>query len=455
MTIEITILQNLVTNDEYTRKVLPFIKEEYFSDRSQKQVFNTIKSYVEKYNNLPTLEALIIDIESQPAAEGYFEETLEVVKEIDSLKNEPKNSIDWLTDSTEKFCQDRAIYNALLDSIQIADGKNQKLDKGAIPKILSDALAVCFSSNIGHNYIDDSDERYEYYHRVENRIPFAIKKLNQVTRGGFPRKTLNMIIAGVNVGKTLAMCSLSTDWLMLGQNVLYITCEMAENEIAKRIDANSMNITIDELMSLEKEVFDKKIAKLKKMTVGKLVIKEYAPGAASANTFRNLLDDLDLKQNFVPDVIVVDYLNLVASCRVKMGGNINGYGYVKAVAEELRGLAVERNVAMLSATQLNRTGMESSDPEMTDTSESMGTPMTVDWQVALIDSEELKALNQIMFKQQKSRYSNKDESTRFVLGIDRAKMKLYDADSDDIYKQKEISSKPDFSKKDKFKSINV
>jgi replicative DNA helicase len=435
MKLEQTILKNLIYNDEYLRKVLPFIKPEYFTDRSDKTIFNEITSFVDTYNSTPTIESLVLSIkENRSLTETELEKCESYLKEIEDGKKE-ESKIEWLVDKTEQFCQEKAIYNAVLGSISILDGKDKTHDKGQIPKILSDALAISFDNSVGHDYLENSDDRYEFYHRKEEKIPFDLEYFNKITKGGLPAKTLNIALAGTGVGKSLFMCHVGASCLVQGKNVLYITMEMAEEKIAERIDANLLNVTVDDLINLPKDLYDKKILKLREKTVGKLIIKEYPTAAASVTHFRTLLNELNLKKGFVPDIIFVDYLNICCSARVKAGANVNSYTYVKAIAEELRGLAVEFGVPIVSATQTTRSGFTSSDPGLEDTSESFGLPATADLMFALISSEELEELGQIMVKQLKNRYSDPTQYKRFSLGIDRAKMRLYDVEQsaqDDI-----------------------
>lgn len=428
MKLEQTILKNLIYNDEYLRKVLPFIKSEYFTDRTDKTIFNQIASFVEAYNSTPSIESLVLSIkENRSLTETELERCESYLKEIEDGKKE-ESKIEWLVDKTEHFCQEKAIYNAVLGSISILDGKDKTHDKGQIPKILSDALAVSFDSSVGHDYLENSDDRYEFYHRKEEKIPFDLDYFNKITKGGLPAKTLNIALAGTGVGKSLFMCHVAASCMVQGKNVLYITMEMAEEKIAERIDANLLNVTVDDLVNLSKEMYDKRIAKLREKTVGKLIIKEYPTAAASVTHFRTLLNELNLKKSFVPDIIFVDYLNICCSSRVKAGSNVNSYTYVKAIAEELRGLAVEFGLPIVSATQTTRSGYTSSDPGLEDTSESFGLPATADLMFALISSEELEELGQIMVKQLKNRYSDPTQYKRFSLGIDRAKMRLYDVE---------------------------
>jgi replicative DNA helicase len=428
MNLETTILKNLIYNEEYLRKVLPFLKSEYFTNRIEKLIYNEISSFATNYNTSPTTESLGIAIREKNNISAEEVEKCETyIKEIEATK-ETQTKMEWLIDKSELFCQEKAIYNAVLGSISILDGKDKTHEKGAIPKILSDALAVSFDNSIGHDYLDDSDSRFEFYHRVEQRIPFDLDYFNKITKGGLPKKTLNIALAGTGVGKSLFMCHVAAGCMTQGKNVLYITLEMAEEKIAERIDANLLNVTVDELSELPKDLYDKKVNKVKQMTTGKLIIKEYPTASASSIHFRTLLNELHLKRNFVPDIIFIDYLNICCSARIKAGANVNSYTYVKAIAEELRGLAVEFGVPIVSATQTTRSGFTSSDPGLEDTSESFGLPATADLMFALISSEELEALGQIMVKQLKNRYSDPTLHKRFVLGIDRSKMRLYDVE---------------------------
>jgi replicative DNA helicase len=423
--IENTILANLVFNEEYVRRVLPFLKSEYFSDNTERSVFDLITTYVIKYNGTPTREALLIELQSiNGMNERVFEGAFET---INALEYE-KTDIQFLVDTTEKFCQDRAIFNAVSTAMEIIDG-NGKTDKGAIPTILSDALSVSFNKSIGHDYFGDSDDRYRFYHHKEARIPFDIDMMNKITKGGLPRKTLNIILAGTGVGKTLFMCHNAAANLMQGYNVLYITLEMAKERIAERIDANLMQVTLDDLIKLPYDIYAKKIGRVREKTVGNLVIEEYPTASAGVNHFRHLLNELKLKRNFTPDIIYIDYLNIAASVRIKPGQNANSYTYVKAIAEEFRGLAVEFNVPLVSATQTNRAGFDSSDVDLTDTSESFGLPMTADFMFALSTNEDLEKLKQLQVKQLKNRYNDTVVNRKFLIGVDRAKMRLYNLDT--------------------------
>ena len=428
MKLEQAILTSLIYSEDYLRKVLPFIKPEYFSDRTERTLFNEITSFTETYNSSPEIAALSIAVkEKTNLTDDEVQKCEDYLSEIEK-DNNPKTEIQWLVDKTEKFCQEKAIYNAVLGSISILDGKDKTNDKGAIPKILSDALAISFDTTVGHDYLQDSDERYEFYHRKEERIPFDLDIFNKITKGGLPAKTLNIALAGTGVGKSLFMCHMAAGAMVQGKNVLYITLEMAEEKIAERIDANLLNVTLDDLMELPKDLYDKKVERVKSKTTGKLIIKEYPTASASTIHFRTLLNELNLKKSFIPDIIFVDYLNICCSARIRAGSNINSYTYVKSIAEELRGLAVEYNLPIVSATQTTRSGFTSSDPGLEDTSESFGLPATADLMFALITSEDLEALGQIMVKQLKNRYNDPSYYKRFTVGVDRAKMKLYDID---------------------------
>ena len=423
--IENTILSNLIYNEEYSRKVIPFIQPEYFENRIEKIVFEEIVKFIVKYESNVTIEVLKIETENRS---DLTETEIKELRELnDSLSYIPSD-LNWLLDSTEKWCRDRAIYLALMESIQLADGQDSKKDRDAIPSILSDALAVGFDKNVGHDYLQDYEERYESYHRKEDLIPFDLEFFNKITKGGLPNKTLNIALAGTGVGKSLFMCHVASSVLLQGKNVLYITLEMAEEKIAERIDANLLNVNIQNITELPKPMFDKKVNKLRKKTQGDLIIKEYPTASAHSGHFKALLNELSLKKSFKPDIIFIDYLNICASSRYKAGSNVNSYSYIKAIAEELRGLAVETNVPILSATQTTRSGYGSSDVDLTDTSESFGLPATADLMFALISTEELEGLNQIMVKQLKNRYNDPTIYKRFVIGIDRAKMRLYDCE---------------------------
>ena len=423
--IEKVILRNLVYNEEYLRKVLPFVEPDYFNDRSERIVFEHITKYVAEYNSLITKEVLQIEIEDRRDI------TQDEVKNIYGTINELEDiecDSEWLSDTTEKWCRDRAIYLALMESIKIADGQDDKQNRDAIPTILSDALSVSFNRNVGHDYLEDYEERYELYNKKESRIQFDLEFFNKITKGGIPNKTLNIALAGTGVGKSLFMCHHASSVLLAGKNVLYITLEMAEEKIAERIDANLLNVNIQEITDLPKPIFESKVTNLAKKTQGSLIIKEYPTASAHSGHFKALLNELALKKSFKPDIIFIDYLNICASSRYKAGSNVNSYSYIKAIAEELRGLAVEANVPIFSATQTTRSGFASSDVDLTDTSESFGLPATADLMFALISTEELEGLGQIMVKQLKNRYNDPTYNRRFVIGVDRAKMRLYDCE---------------------------
>ena len=425
MRIEQKILSNLIHNEQYCRKAGPFIMPSYFQDKTEKVIAQEILTFFLKYNKIPSQD--IISIELGNRKDVTDKELVECQKAVKELNSELTN-IDWLIESTEKFCKDRAVYNAILESIKIIDGKDAKLNQDAIPKILADALAISFDQHIGHDYIMDGDSRYEFYHRVEDKVRFDIDLLNIITSGGLSKKSLNIILAGTGAGKSLFMCHVAASTLLQGQNVLYITLEMAEERIAERIDANLMNLSMDELKVIDKKVFDTRLSKVAQKTQGKLIIKEYPTAGAHSGHFRALLEELKTKRDFVPDLLVIDYLNICSSARLKMGASVNSYTYIKSIAEELRGLAVEYAVPILSATQTTRGGYNNSDVELTDTSESFGLPATADLMLALIRSDELDALNQVMIKQLKNRYADPSQYKRFVVGIDKSKMKLYNVE---------------------------
>ena len=422
----------MLQDEQYTRQVIPFLKSEYFLDRPERILFDSISEFFQKYNSLPTPEALSIELEKM----GDVNE--DDVSSITEILNNPETEVnsDWLRNETEKFCQDKAVYNAIMESIQILD-ESSKNSKGAIPEILSDALAVSFDTHIGHDYLEDSDERYEFYHKRENHLPFDLEYFNKITGGGICDKTLNVLMAGPGAGKTLAMCHFAASYLAQGKNVLYITLEMAEERISERIDANLLNVPLNDLRDLPKDVYDKKVQKVRDSTVGKLIVKEYPTAQAGVSHFRHLLNELKLKKKFVPDVLFVDYINICISNRVKPGGNINSYAYIKSIAEELRGFGVERNIGIWTATQINREGFSNSDVDMGNVAESFGLPATADLFLALIISEELDQLNQMMVKQLKNRYDDLTKNRRFVVGIDKSKMRLYDVDQS---AQEDISS---------------
>jgi replicative DNA helicase len=423
--IEFLILRNLLYNEDYTRKVLPFIKADYFQDSNQRIVFEEIYSFISEYNKLATKEVLCIELEKRnDLNEETFKETLNVVFALEDVPVE-KN---WVVDTTEKWCRDRAIYLALMESIHIADGGDGKKNRDSIPSILSDALAVSFDNHVGHDYLQDYEERYESYRRKEDKIEFDLEYFNKITKGGLPNKTLNICLAGTGAGKSLFMCHVAASVLLQGKNVLYITLEMSEEKIAERIDANLLNVNIQDIAELPKSVFESKVNSIAKKTQGTLIIKEYPTASAHSGHFKGLINELALKKSFKPDIIFIDYLNICSSSRFKGGSNINSYTLVKSIAEELRGLAVEFNIPIVSATQTTRSGFGSSDVELTDTSESFGLPATADLMFALISTEELEELGQIMVKQLKNRYNDPTLYKRFVVGIDRAKMRLYDVE---------------------------
>ena len=422
--IEFLVLRSLLFNEGYVRKVLPFLKEEYFQDQIQKMLFLEISDFVLKYNNLPTKEALLIEIEDRnDVNQGEFEKIIHL---INCLEDVPVDET-WLIDTTEKWCKDRAIYNALIESISINGGQTDK-SRDAIPSILQDALSVCFDNHIGHDYLGDYEERYKSYHKTEDKIPFDLEYFNKITKGGLPNKTLNIALAGTGVGKSLFMCHVASSVLLQGRNVLYITLEMAEEKIAERIDANLLNVPVQQLTELPKSLFESKVMGISKKTQGTLIIKEYPTASAHAGHFKTLLNELSLKKSFRPDIIFIDYLNICASSRYKSNFSVNSYSYVKAIAEELRGLAVEFNVPIVSATQTTRSGYGSSDVELTDTSESFGLPATADLMFALISTEELEDLGQILVKQLKNRYNDPTINKKFIVGIDRSKMRLFDVE---------------------------
>jgi replicative DNA helicase len=423
--IEVLILTNLIYNDEYLRKVLPFIKKEYFDDFNQRVIFEEISSFVEEYNNTPTKEILSIEIEKRSdISQEQFNTIITLIASLEPTTTE----MQWLIDTTEKWCRDRAIYLALMESIHIADGKDEKKNRDSIPSILSDALAVSFDNHIGHDYLQDYERRFEAYQAVESKIPFDITYLNKITKGGLSNKTLSICLAGPGKGKSLVMCHMAASTLLQGKNVLYITLEMSEERIAERIDANLLDIPIQDISGMSKKAFQNKVNQLSQKTQGNLIIKEYPTASAHAGHFKSLLNELYLKKSFKPDIIFIDYLNICASNRYKGNNSVNSYTFVKAIAEELRGLAVEFNIPIFSSTQTARSGFSSTDPELTDTSESFGLPATADVMFALISTEELEGLNQIMIKQLKNRYADPTMYKRFVVGIDRSKMRLYDVE---------------------------
>ena len=423
--IETTILRNLIFNEEYSRKVIPFIRSDYFEQRTEKIIFEEIVEFITKYDSAITIEALNIETENRS---DLTETEIKEVRDINNSLTESVVDGQWLLDTTEKWCRDRAIYLALMESIHIADGEDEKKNRDAIPSILSDALAVSFDNNIGHDYLNDYEQRYDIYHRKEDLIPFDLEYFNKITKGGIPNKTLNIALAGTGVGKSLFMCHVAASILLQGKNVLYITLEMAEEKIAERIDANLLNVPIQDIVELPQMMFDKKVNAIAKKTQGTLIIKEYPTASAHSGHFKSLLQELALKKSFKPDIIFIDYLNICASSRYRQNASVNSYSFIKAIAEELRGLAVEANLPIVSATQTTRSGFASSDVDLTDTSESFGLPATADLMFALISTEDLEPLNQIMVKQLKNRYNDPTVNKRFIVGIDRAKMRLYDCE---------------------------
>lgn len=461
--LEQTILRNLLTNDEYARKVAAFINPEYF-EGVYKSLFKEFTKFIAKYNKLPTQEAFKIEIdEGDRLNDEQYRHAVEILPNIFTPE---KENLDWLIDRTEKWCQDRAVYNAIMESISIIDGKHQTMTKNALPDILSKALSVSFDTNIGHDYIENFEERFDFYHLDEERLGFDLDYFNRITKGGLPNKTLNIALAGTGVGKSLFMCHCAGANLTEGKNVLYITMEMAEERIAERIDANLLNIPIDQLENLSKDMFSQKVQNLASNTVGKLIVKEYPTGQANASHFRALLNELKLKKNFIPDIIYIDYLNICASSRMKgMGGSINSYSYIKSIAEEIRGLAVEFDVPIVSATQTTRSGYSNDDVGLEDTSESFGLPATADFMFALISNEELANNGQILVKQLKNRYNDPTAYQRFVVGVDRSKMRLFDVDQNDSPLAQDEDTGPAFdnstsgqrigSESDKFKDFRV
>jgi replicative DNA helicase len=453
---ELIILKNLIHNDEYCRKAMPFIQNEYFVDEKNKVIFNAIYDHVDKYNTAPSTTTLTVTLDEMQVSDMVHKECTETISVMNQLEDV---SSDWLVDTTEKWCKDRALYLAIMESIQIIDGNDKTQDKGSLPKILSDALAVSFDNNIGHDFIEDFESRFEFYQRVEERIPFHLDMLNKITKGGLVNKSLNIALAGTGVGKSLFMCDVAANHLMMGKNVLYITLEMSEEKIAERIDANLLNVPISQVESMPKDLFEKKIEKLRQKTTGKLIVKEYPTASANANHFRHLIQELALKKNFVPDIIYIDYLNICTSSRIKQGGSVNSYTYIKSIAEEIRGLAVENNLPIVSATQTTRSGYTNSDVGLEDTSESFGLPATADLMFALISTEELQELDQILVKQLKNRYNDPNVNKRFVVGIDRPKMRLYDAEDaaqdELITEQQDSTFKSNFGQRKKLGSVEI
>ena len=426
MRVEQLVLKHLINNEDYARKTIPFLQKEYFTDSNEQIVFEKIKTFIASYNSIPSKEALVIEIDNDKTLND--EQFKSCGKVINELVVDEAPDLQWLLDRTEKFCQEKAVYNAIMESIQIIDGKDKKSNSGSIPTILSDALSVSFDNHIGHDFLDDADKRYDFYHKVEDKIPFDIDLMNIITKGGLSKKSLNIILAGTGVGKSLAMCHWAANNLTEGKNVLYITLEMAEERIAERIDANLLNVPLDDLGNLSEDLYKKKINRVRKETAGKLIIKEYPTASAGTGHFRHLLNELSMKRNFKPDIIYIDYLNIALSMRIKPGAQVNSYSYIKAIAEELRGLAVERDVPIVSATQTTRKGFTNSDPGLEDTSESFGLPATADFMIAMVSSDDLQAQGCIMFKQLKNRYSDPVQNKKFKVGVDRSKMRLYDVE---------------------------
>ena len=474
--IEKTALSNLISNEDYARKVIPFIKSDYFDVREERIVFEEIRKFIDKYNKIPTKTSLSIELENRKdLTETDHKKIVELIESLSAydestgeIKPVSDGDFDWLIDTTEQFCKDKAIYNAIVDGIKIIDGKDDKRNPDAIPEILTEALGVSFDNSVGHDYLGDSESRFDYYHRVEKKIPFDLEFFNKVTKGGLPPKTLNICIAGVGVGKSLFMCQVAANCLSQGKNVLYITLEMAEERIAERIDANLMNVSMEDLHDLPKKMFQDKISRITNKTSGKLIVKEYPTASAHSGHFRGLIKELAIKKSFKPDIVFVDYLNICASSRFKGANNVNSYMYVKAIAEELRGLAVETNVPFMSATQTTRTGFVSSDIGLEDTSERFGLPATADFMFALISTEELEDLNQICVKQLKNRYNDPTINKRFVIGVDRAKMKLYDVElkaqeeivdngqeTEPVFDKTNFSNKTKVEKYEKFSKLKV
>ena len=453
--IENTIIKNLIQNDTYTRKVIPFIKSEYFTESSERLVFEEISNYFDKYIKSPTVEALLINLDNVTSkGDAIVKSSKQLVENIKT----DDTPLDWLIDETEKWCKDRAIYIAVMDSIEVLDEKSKR-STGEIPDLLKDALSVSFDTHIGHDQLEDADERFEFYNTEEEKMPFDLEYFNKITKGGLPNKTLNICLAGTGVGKSLFMCHMASNCLLMGKNVLYITMEMSEERIAERIDANTMNVPMKELPDVSKKEYDKKIQRIKNKTKGKLIVKEYPTAAAHVGHFRHLLQELNIKKDFRPDIIFIDYLNICASHRIRPGSGANSYTLVKSIAEELRGLAVEHDVPMVSATQTTRSGYGSTDIGLEDTSESFGLPATADLMFALITSDELEDLDQLVVKQLKNRYNDPTIFKRFVIGVDRSRMKLYDVEQE---AQEELidsidvdDDTPVFDRSEKFRDFKV
>jgi replicative DNA helicase len=461
MKTEALILKNLIQNEPYMRKVLPFLKDEYFTESHERKLFGEIRKFVLKYNKEPPVTAIEIAVkQSSEYTEREFEEASQI---LELTKDKEQVNFEWLLDTTEKFCQERSIYNAITDSLQILEGRDQNRGKGVIPALLSDALSVSFDPNIGHDYIENFEQRYDFYHKIEKRIPFDLDLFNKITKSGLPQKTLNICLAGTGVGKSLFMCHFAASCLTKNYNVLYITLEMAEEKIAERIDANLLNVTLDDLQMMPKDMYEKRMKKLKDTTKGRLIVKEYPTSSANSSHFRALINELAIKKNFKPDIIFIDYINICSSARLKPGANVNSYSLIKAIAEELRALAIEKKVPIVSATQTTRTGYSNSDPGLEDTSESFGLPATADFMFALVSNEELQKSNQVLVKQLKNRYNDINTHKRFVIGINPAKMKLYDLEQkaqDALAVEPTNITKPAFEKRsgnssDKFKNFKV
>ena len=452
--IENTIIKNLIQNDTYTRKVIPFIKSEYFTESSEKLIFEEISNYFDKYTKSPTVEALLINLDNVTSkGDAIVKSSKQLVENIKA----DDTPLDWLIDETEKWCKDRAIYIAVMDSIEVLDEKSKR-STGEIPDLLKDALSVSFDTHIGHDQLEDADERFEFYNTEEEKMPFDLEYFNKITKCGLPNKTLNICLAGTGVGKSLFMCHMASNCLLMGKNVLYITMEMSEERIAERIDANTMNVPMKELPDVSKKEYDKKIQRIKNKTKGKLIVKEYPTAAAHVGHFRHLLQELNIKKDFRPDIIFIDYLNICASHRIRPGSGANSYTLVKSIAEELRGLAVEHDVPMVSATQTTRSGYGSTDIGLEDTSESFGLPATADLMFALITSDELEDLDQLVVKQLKNRYNDPTIFKRFVIGIDRSRMKLYDVEQEaqeELIDSVDVDDTPVFDRSEKFRDFKV
>lgn len=445
--LEQTILSNLIYNDEYCRKVVPYLKEEYFDDVAAKKIFSTFSDYVAEYKEPPSIEALKVMLDDRKDLnEDLFKS---VVQTVDNLKQDKSTNQEWLLNETEKFCKDKDLFNTIRKAITIVDGSDKEADTGSLPKLFMDSLSISFDTHIGHDYMEDFESRFDFYHRKEERLPFDIEMLNKITKGGLPRKSLTVFLASTGAGKSLCMCHMAASSFMFGKNVLYITAEMAEERIAERIDANLLDVHLDDLLDMPKNVFEKKISRIREKSPGKLIVKEYPPGTAHAGHFRHLINELKMKKSFAPDIIFVDYINICASSRIKGAAAVNSYTLVKSIAEEIRGLSMEFNIPIVSATQSNRSGYDNTDMDLTNTSESIGLPQTVDAMFALITSEELESMGQLMIKQLKNRWGDLGFYRRFVIGIDRSKMKLYDLEENaqsNIQNEVTQDDKPTFDK---------